>query len=86
MELLLIRHGLPLRIERDDGEPADPPLSEMGLRQAERLAVWLRDLEIDGIYASPLKRANETAQPLAAAHGSMVEPATRYTPSRRKGR
>ena len=24
MELLVIRHGLPLRVERNDGEPADP--------------------------------------------------------------
>ena len=43
MELLVIRHGLPLRIERDDGEPADPELSELGQRQADRIAEWLSD-------------------------------------------
>lgn len=69
MELLVIRHGLPLRVERDDGEPADPPLSEVGRHQAQLLSAWLQDLELDGIYASPLKRAHETAEPLAAAKG-----------------
>jgi probable phosphoglycerate mutase len=69
MELLVIRHGLPLRIERDDGEPADPPLSELGQQQAERLAEWLKHERIDGIYASPMRRAHETALPLAESKG-----------------
>ena len=37
MELLVIRHALPVRIEGVDG-PADPPLSDLGLRQAEALS------------------------------------------------
>ena len=37
MELLLIRHGLPVRVEDLDG-PADPELSESGRAQAEALA------------------------------------------------
>lgn len=69
MELLVIRHGLPLRIENADGTPANPPLSPHGRRQADSLARWLADEAIDGIYASPLKRAYETAVPLARAHG-----------------
>jgi len=69
MELLVIRHGLPLRIERNDGEPADPGLSELGQRQAARVADWLKDTRIDAIYASPLRRAHQTAIPLAQAHG-----------------
>jgi probable phosphoglycerate mutase len=67
MELLVIRHGLPVRIENDDGRPADPPLSERGRRQADSLARWLADEEIHAIYASPLQRAHETARPLASA-------------------
>jgi probable phosphoglycerate mutase len=73
MELLVIRHGLPLRIERNDGEPADPELSELGHRQAERVAAWLKDEPIDAIYASPLQRAHQTAMPLAAAKGLPIQ-------------
>ena len=69
MELLLVRHALPLRVERDDGMPADPPLGDEGQRQAERLARWLEGERIDAIYASPLQRAVETAQPLATSRG-----------------
>ncbi len=65
MELLLIRHGLPVRIENRDGTPADPPLSDTGRDQAERVAAWLEGIAIDAIYASPLLRARETALPLA---------------------
>ena len=73
MELLLIRHGLPVRIENDDGRPADPPLSEVGRGQAEQLARWLRTERIDRVYASPLLRARETARPLAKSVGAEIE-------------
>ncbi|MET0159370.1 MAG: histidine phosphatase family protein, partial [Acidimicrobiales bacterium] len=64
MDLLLIRHALPVRI--DDGEgPADPELSDEGWRQAGALAAWLADEEIEAMVASPLRRAQETAEPLA---------------------
>ena len=69
MELLLIRHGLPERIERDDGLPADPPLAPRGREQAERLARWLEPDQIDAVYTSPMRRARETATPLAQAKG-----------------
>jgi probable phosphoglycerate mutase len=67
MELILIRHGLPLRIEREDGTPADPPLSPTGLEQAAAVGAWLAEEKIDRIYSSPLRRAHETAQPLSDA-------------------
>jgi len=69
VELLLVRHGLPLRIENPDGAPADPPLAPAGRAQAERLAAWLAPERIDALYASPLRRARETAEPLARARG-----------------
>lgn len=65
MELLLIRHGLPERVINEDGSPADPNLSETGLDQAERVGRWLEAAAIDRIYASPMRRAVQTAQPLA---------------------
>ena len=68
MDLLLIRHGLPVRRELVEG-PADPELSEAGAAQARHLAEYLSTETIHAIYASPLKRALQTAEPLAAAFG-----------------
>ncbi len=67
MELLLIRHARPLRLEVDDG-PADPALDELGRRQADALAEWLTE-PLSAIYTSPLQRAIETAAPLAHRTG-----------------
>jgi 2,3-bisphosphoglycerate-dependent phosphoglycerate mutase len=79
MELLLVRHARPLRVESADG-PADPPLSPLGHRQVAALAAWLADPvagPFDAVYTSPLRRAAETAVPLAAALGleALPEPA-----------
>jgi probable phosphoglycerate mutase len=40
---------------------ADPPLSPLGLDQADRLAARLGRLGIKALYASPTRRAGETA-------------------------
>ena len=79
MELILVRHGLPERVELAEGR-ADPSLSDVGLEQARRVGAWLRRETIDAIYASPLSRAVETAKPLAESldmrpviHESMAE-------------
>lgn len=66
LELILIRHGLPERVETEDGTPADPPLSEVGHEQARRMADWLQDTSIDFLYSSPMQRATQTAAPLSA--------------------
>lgn len=68
VELLIIRHGLPVRIDDADG-PADPELSETGHDQARRMAAWLRHEPIEAVYTSPMRRAQQTAAPLAAALG-----------------
>jgi probable phosphoglycerate mutase len=68
MELILIRHALPIRREVKDG-PADPELSEDGHQQSHRLAEYLAAEEIDSIYVSPLNRAIQTAEPLAQRLG-----------------
>lgn len=64
VELIFVRHGLPEHIETEDGSPADPPLAELGRRQAEAMAAWLTQEQIDAVYVSPMNRARETAQPL----------------------
>lgn len=67
MELLLIRHALPVRVDGEDGTagPADPHLASIGVRQAEALASWLADEGVDAIWSSPMRRARETAAPVA---------------------
>lgn len=65
MELLIIRHALPVRRELTEGI-ADPELAPEGLLQAEHLAQYLASEKIDAVYASPLRRAQQTAAPLAA--------------------
>ncbi len=74
MELILIRHGLPEKVINEDGTPADPPLSEEGLKQAELVADWLEHEQMDRLYASPMRSAMQTAAPLAKAKGLDIEP------------
>jgi probable phosphoglycerate mutase len=68
VELLIIRHGLPVRIDDAQG-PADPELSELGHEQARRVAAWLRNEKITAVYTSPMRRARQTAAPLGEALG-----------------
>ncbi|HEY3800199.1 MAG TPA: histidine phosphatase family protein [Caulobacteraceae bacterium] len=68
MELILIRHGLPVRSAETD----DPPLSDEGHDQARRVGARLGAEKIDTVWASTMRRAVETAQPFAAAAGHEV--------------
>ena len=72
VQLLLVRHAEPERVE-GLGAPADPPLTHVGRRQAAALASWLAGEPIDHVVSSPLRRAVETATPLASALGLEVE-------------
>jgi probable phosphoglycerate mutase len=74
VELVLVRHAEPERVIGVDGAaPADPGLTPLGQRQAKALAEWLATEGVDAIWASPLRRAVETAQPLADALGLVVQ-------------
>lgn len=74
MELVIVRHALPLRVDlAPDGGPADPGLAERGLQQAERLVDALRLDEVTALYTSPRRRARETAAPLERALGLTAE-------------
>lgn len=66
MELVLIRHGEPEWV-RDGVSIDDPPLTERGVRQAERLAHALSGERFDEVFVSPLVRAQATAAPVLAA-------------------
>lgn len=68
MDIVLIRHGQPEWV-RDGLNVVDPPLTELGRLQAERVGELLRDEDFDEIIVSPLQRARQTAAPLLAALG-----------------
>ena len=71
-EVLLIRHGRSADVVPGSPESADPPLHDLGVAQAQRLARRLAGKRIDAIYSSHLARARQTAQPLATARGLAV--------------
>lgn len=50
----------------------DVALTEQGQRDAEEAVRWLAAEAIGSIYASPLKRVWQTAEPIVAAKGGMV--------------
>jgi alpha-ribazole phosphatase/probable phosphoglycerate mutase len=61
----LVRHGQIAR-ERSRIDPSDPPLSALGRQEAMRVAAYLCPRPIARVYASDLRRARETAAPIAA--------------------
>lgn len=71
MQLLLVRHALPLRSE--PGQGSDPDLSEEGLKQVARLPEALARFPISRVVSSPQRRALQTAEPVAAARELTVE-------------
>ncbi|MFW2336355.1 histidine phosphatase family protein [Ilumatobacter sp.] len=75
MEIVLIRHGQP-EWTKDGLNVVDPPLTELGHRQAELMADALAAEEFDEVLVSPLQRARQTAAPLYRRLGrpESVEP------------
>jgi probable phosphoglycerate mutase len=67
---LLIRHA---HIPTSNAQE-DPPLTEAGLEQAQALAGFLaREAPLAAVYSSPLRRALQTAEPVARAQGLPVQ-------------
>ena len=65
---LLIRHGLTDAVgNMMTGHEPGVNLNPVGVEQAASLPARLGTVTIDAIYASPLERARQTAQPLADA-------------------
>lgn len=63
MEVVIIRHAQPEWV-KDGLNVVNPPLTELGRRQAQVLAESLRNEHFDEVYVSPLRRAQQTAEPL----------------------
>ncbi len=75
--LLLIRHGAtannvcrPVKLQ---GCGSDLPLSVEGLRQAIETSYFLDSESLQAIYASPLLRAQQTAQAIARPHALEIK-------------
>lgn len=63
MLLYCVRHGeSTYNAEGRVQGQSDVPLSEFGLRQAQAVAAALRQVPIDVLYSSPLRRAYRTAE------------------------
>jgi broad specificity phosphatase PhoE len=71
VQLLLVRHALPLRSE--PGAGSDPQLSEEGLAQAARLPDALSRFPVTRLVSSPQLRAVQTAGPLSEKLGLDVD-------------
>jgi probable phosphoglycerate mutase len=71
MRLILVRHGRPNEI--DSATPGDPSLNPDGWRQARAVARLLAGEGVTRIVASPMRRAQETAQPLAERLGLAID-------------
>ena len=71
--IYLVRHGTTEwnREEIFRGR-ADCALNESGRAEARAVAAYFEEVELDGIYTSPLARAAETAAAIAAGRGMEV--------------
>lgn len=74
--LYLVRHGQQQWPDAESavtGDWIDPPLSDLGQRQAAAVGGWLADQPITAVYSSHLQRAHDTGRAIAAHHGLDVE-------------
>jgi broad specificity phosphatase PhoE len=75
--LLLLRHGqTALSVDRRYSGRSDPELTDLGLAQAAGVAAGIKSVEgvdrVSTALTSPLRRARQTAEPVAAALGVPV--------------
>jgi probable phosphoglycerate mutase len=73
-ELVLVRHGASAAAVRGESFElvegrSDPPLAPEGVEQAALVAAQLAGEAARGLFVSPLSRARQTAEPIAAACG-----------------
>jgi len=75
MRLVLVRHGRTIANAARvlDSRPPGAPLDELGRAQADLLAERLADHPVRAVHASRAIRTQQTAAPVAAAHGLAVE-------------
>ena len=68
--LIFVRHGQSIaNTEKFFAGHIDVPLTDIGLRQAEKMADFLKGFPINAIYSSDLIRCTETARPISSHFG-----------------
>ena len=67
----LVQHGDKERL------PGDPGLTALGRQQATRTGRWLSGRGVRALWTSPMRRARETADCIAAVTGLAVQPDAR---------
>lgn len=73
MQILLVRHGLPDRVDPTaQAVAADPGLTAIGRKQAHRVLAAVDGLGVSSIISSPMARAVQTGEPLAAHLGLAI--------------
>ncbi|MCB0652749.1 MAG: histidine phosphatase family protein [Saprospiraceae bacterium] len=65
--IILVRHAEKIL------EIKDPGLTGEGIRRAEELAYWLKNVPVDAIYSTQFARTMQTAQPTATAKGLEIQ-------------
>ncbi len=74
MQLYIVRHGTTDWNQAHKIQGAvDIPLNAEGMQQAQNIAWRLTDIPLARVFSSPLMRAYQTAQAIAAPHGLCVE-------------
>lgn len=73
MILYLVRHGESLANKNLFHHKPETPLSKNGVEQAKIVAERLKNIEVDFIYSSPLKRAKQTAEIISKRKNLSVE-------------
>jgi len=66
MDLIIIRHGEP---DLTGDDLSDPPLTDLGQRQAVATAQHLAATTLDAVYVSPQRRAQQTSVPVLGERG-----------------
>lgn len=73
-ELWFVRHADSYsKLSGDESALRDPSLSELGRKQADRLAERLSDVSFQSVWSSETARARETAEVIAVRHGLPVQ-------------
>jgi broad specificity phosphatase PhoE len=73
--IYLVRHGQTAwNKEEIFRGRTDIPLDETGLKQAELVGQYFKEMEIHGVFSSSLSRAWQTAEKVAELHNLKVQP------------
>jgi broad specificity phosphatase PhoE len=85
--LFVVRHGETKANEDDiDAGPLDYPLTKKGVKEASFIAEALSEVRMSAVYSSPVFRAVETAEILAAPHKLKVKTLEGLTEAKLKPR